>query len=72
MTAANSDAFRAAYAAIRVAGYHGTCREFARLVLAAPALFRRGLAASARRWWVERDRHGSRLPIPHPRLENVR
>ena len=67
-----SDAFRAAYLSAQTAGYHGTRRELAVLVLAAPALFRRGLAASARRWWVERDRHGSRLPIPRPRLENVR
>ena len=71
-TATEVQAFRAAYEIATAAGYSGSKREFARLVLDADCLFSDALAAAAEAWveYMEREARWGRkqnkaLHVPH-------
>ena len=71
-TATEVAAFRAAYTIARHAGYSGTKREFARLVLDAPHLFTDPLADAAECWWeyMDKSERSARLQHRSPHVPN--
>jgi hypothetical protein len=64
-TATEVAAFRAAYTIARHAGYVGTKREFARLVLDANHLFADALADAAECWWEYMDKSERSARLQH-------
>jgi hypothetical protein len=71
-TATEVQAFRAAYEIATAAGYSGSKREWARLVLDADCLFSDALAGAAEAWieYMEKEarwnrKQDQRLHVPH-------